>query len=53
MIQNILIGVVYLLISDGLIESQSQQKLATNITHSTIQLCSKNFILEISPQSTL
>ena len=31
MIQNLLFGVVYLLISDFLVDSQSQQKLATKI----------------------
>ena len=36
MIQNLLFGVVYLLISDFLVDSQSQQKLATKIFHITI-----------------
>ena len=41
MIQNFLFGVVCLLTSDYLAESQSQQKLATKITHFTIQFHSK------------
>ena len=36
MIQNLLFGVVYLLISDFLVDSQSQQKLTTKIFHITI-----------------
>ena len=45
MIQNILFGVACLLpslISDFLVESQGQQKLASKITHFTIQFHSKN-----------
>ena len=42
MIQNVLLGVVNLLILDFLVDSQSQQKLATKVTHSTIQFCAKN-----------
>ena len=37
MMQNLLCGVVYLLISDFLVDPQSQQKLATNIFHITVQ----------------
>ena len=37
MIQNLLFGVVYLIISDFLVDSQSEQKLATKIFHITIQ----------------
>ena len=43
---------VYLLISDFLIESQNQQKLATNFTYFTIQFCLRN-ILRTSIHSTL
>ena len=35
-IQHLLFGVVYLLISDFLVDSQSQQKLATKVFHTTI-----------------
>ena len=42
MIQNVLLGVVNLLILDFLVDSLSQQKLATKNTHFTIQVCSKN-----------
>ena len=41
MMQNIFFGVVYLLISYILVESQTQQKLATKFTHITIQFHSK------------
>ena len=41
MIQNILLGVANLLILDFLVDSQSQQKLATKVTHSTIQVLRK------------
>ena len=37
-------GIVYLLILYFLVESQSQQKLTTKITHFTIQLRSKTSI---------
>ena len=36
MIQNLLFGVVYVLISNFLVDSQSQQKLTTKIFHITI-----------------
>ena len=41
MIQNVLLGVVNLLILDFLVDSQRQQKLATKITHFTIQVLRK------------
>ena len=40
MIQNLLFGAVYLIISDFLVDSQSEQKLATKIFHITIQFLS-------------
>ena len=49
--QNLLFGVVYLLISDFLVESQIQQKQATKLTHFTIQFWAKNFILQTSYHS--
>ena len=42
MIQNLLFGVVYLLILDFLGESQSQEKIAIRMNHFTIQFRSKN-----------
>ena len=38
LLQNLLFGVAYLLISDFLVDSQSQQKEAAKIFHITIQL---------------
>ena len=53
MIQNFLFRAVYLLISDFLVVSPSQQKLATKITHFTRQFRLKNVILQTSTHSTL
>ena len=41
MIQNVLLGVVNLLILDFLVDFQRQQELATKITHFTIQVLRK------------
>ena len=42
MIQNLLFGVVFPLLLDFLVESQSQEKLAIRTTHFTIQFRCKN-----------
>ena len=44
MIQNLLFGVFYVLISDFLVDFQSQQKLATKIFHITMQSVSAGIV---------
>ena len=48
MIQNLFFGVVYLLISDFLVDFQSQQKLATKIFHITMQSVSAGIVGQVA-----